>query len=154
MRTLQISIFLLMLVGCVSSTPEASGFVGTWQYDRQSLRDDALRSAIDSVSGGDPATLSDAERAEVEAWVNENHATWDKTIVIEPGGRFRLTSRVGGGRAEIIEGAWLRKASVLRLIETDGRLVALATLSEDRLELAPSEVIPGSGVMVMVRLSD
>ncbi|RNC82578.1 MAG: hypothetical protein ED559_12615 [Phycisphaera sp.] len=143
-----------MFTGCAARAPEPTDFIGTWQYDRVSLKDEALLSAIDSASGGEPESLSDEELAEVVAWVDENHATWDKSIIIEPDGRFKMISRVGDGRAEIIEGKWQQDATGLRLLETDGQEVAFALLSGNRLELAPSGDDTGSGVMVMERTAD
>ena len=151
-----ISLGAICCCGCSSKHGAQSPFVGTWQYDRQSLRDEALHSAIESVSGGDPGSLSADEVAEVEAWVDENHAGWDKSIVIEDDGRFSLTSRVGEGSAEVIEGYWERAGAAIRLLRDDGELVAEARVSGITLNLVPpeinSEYVPGSGVMVMDRV--
>ncbi len=154
MRFLPVSILLLALFGCAARVSEQAGFIGTWQYDRHSLKDEALHSAIDSVSGGDRDSLNDEQLAEVQAWVDENHATWDKSIVIESGGRFRIISQVGDGRAETIEGTWHQEANGLRLDDSDGQHVTTAKLSGTKLELVPPAGVPGSGVMVMERAGD
>ena len=154
MRFLPVSILLLALFGCGARVSEPAGFIGTWQYDRQSLKDEALNSAIDSVSGGEHDSLNDEQLAEVQAWVDENHATWDKSVVIESGGRFRIISQVGDGWAETIEGTWHQEANGLRLVDSDGQYVTTAKLSGSKLELVPPAGIPGSGVMVMERAGD
>ncbi len=61
-------------------------------------------SAIDSVSGGEPESLSAEEFEEVRAWVYENHAGWDKSIEIKPDGTYVWTSCVGESTPEIMRG--------------------------------------------------
>ncbi|MCA9271542.1 MAG: hypothetical protein KDA31_00710 [Phycisphaerales bacterium] len=139
---MKLSMILLtcpFLLGCATRTPVGSEYVGTWQYDRVSLRERALASAIDSVSGGEPESLSAEEFEEVRAWVYENHAGWDKSIEIKPDGTYVWTSCVGESTPEIMRGTWRSERGDVTLYTDDGSKIAIAVLADGMLRLTPTD---------------
>lgn len=140
--------------GCATrSAEDGAEYVGTWTYDRVSLRDEALASAIESVAGDEPKRLTDAERAEIEAWVHADHDRWDKTIVIEGDGTFRAISKVGDGRAETIGGTWSVRDGEAVFLESDGERMARARIESGRLVMLVGErETSGEVVAAMVML--
>ncbi len=136
------------LSGCSGAS---SPFVGTWQYDKESLRELAHASAYDSMTAGGEDVLTPEESADLERWVNEQHDQWNKSLELLPSGRFVATSQIGEGRPEEITGSWTVRDGLVRFVEDDGEPMATGRLEQGRLVL---ELTDDEGVMAeMVMLA-
>jgi hypothetical protein len=131
---------LSLIAGCISNECcEQSRFIGEWEYDKISLREHALRSAIDSVSGGEPESLSAEELSEVQEWVLEQHKGWNKTIRINADMTYEWESKTGDSAAETSKGTWRWANDQIVFLDGAGVLIATAHFVEGALVLMPAE---------------
>lgn len=139
---------VVAMCGCESAGTEA--YEGTWQYDRQSLRELALASAYESVTMDGEMPLTPEERADLERWVNEQHDQWDKWLELRADGRYIARSRISDGKPEEIAGTWSLSGDAILLVEESGATMATGHLEGDRLVLVMTDDEGTVGRMVML----
>ncbi len=141
---------LVGVTGCASNTGnEQSRFVGEWEYDKVSLREHALASAIESVSAGEPESLSDQERDEVRTWVYEQHEGWNKSVRIHADKTYEFESSTGDSSPEITRGSWQWSKSGIVLSDDAGQRLATAELVGGSLVLKLVDEGEAAAEMVM-----
>jgi hypothetical protein len=141
---------LSLIAGCISKEcSELSLLVGDWKYDKISLREHALKSAIDSVSGGEPESLSAEELSDVQGWVLEQHKGWNKTISINADMTYEWVSKTGDSAAETSKGTWRWSNDQIVFLNDAGVQIATAHFVEGALVLMPGETDEVGVGMVM-----
>ena len=113
-----------------------------------------LASAIESVSSGEPDSLSDQEREEVRDWVYEQHEGWNKSVRIHADKTYEFESRTGDSSPEITRGSWQWTKRGIRLLGDGGELLATAETVGGTLVLMLDDEGERAARMVMNRSSN
>lgn len=137
-----------VLIGCAADPPR--GPVGTWHYDRQSLRELAHASALESVTDSGNSPISEDEHAELRGYVDRDHDSWDKRLLVREDGTFLATSRIGEAQIEEHTGTWTLAGERIHLVEEDGESMAMGRREGDRLVLEMTDDKGVTAQMVML----